>query len=317
MIFIFTILAFLAIANCIPDLAPALTGFELPGAVLAMSTVFGVPDRALYEFVPGQLGRQARNGRFFQQGEKISYGRLPFGFGAMIVGAGDGLAVVSADGVQDKLAVGTGNAGLLLTTKNIADWIRFFVINPGTNNAPLEVAVSGSGAKEDPYVVGVSAATNGSAAITSTASQVKAALEADEDINAVLDVALAGTGASVIVAFAEAALVKDSAALRFDGLVGHSSSAGDISNEAFNDSELCNLITEGVAWAPCLEAVNAMDAVRIRLVDSGASKAGMFCKTAVANETALVSGVRFYGSFEPGNVELEVLPTTHTITMDV
>lgn len=70
-------------------------------------------------------------------------------------------------------------------------------INPGTNNAVLSVTVSG-------FTVTVHLATNGSAVITSTAAQVKAAIEASPEASALVTVAhrAGNNGTGVVTAMA-------------------------------------------------------------------------------------------------------------------
>lgn len=89
------------------------------------------------------------------------------------------------------------NGRLTLTDKDkhrgTREPVSIALVNPGTNNASLGIVVTG------PNIV-VNLATNGSAAITSTAAQVKTAIEADATANALVTVTLPGTGASVVEA---------------------------------------------------------------------------------------------------------------------
>lgn len=75
--------------------------------------------------------------------------------------------------------------------------IRVRGVNPGTNNAALSVVVTG-------HDIQVNLATNGSAAATSTANQVKAALQASAAATALITVS--GSGTAVLPAFAWTAL---------------------------------------------------------------------------------------------------------------
>jgi len=73
--------------------------------------------------------------------------------------------------------------------------IGLIYVNPGTNNAALSVSVSG-------FTITVNLATNGSAAITSTAAQVEAAIEASAAASALVTVANApgNNGSGVVTA---------------------------------------------------------------------------------------------------------------------
>jgi hypothetical protein len=89
------------------------------------------------------------------------------------------------------------NAQLTLTDKSrhrgTREPVSIALVNPGTNNAVLGVVVTGVN-------IVVNLATDGAAAITSTAALVKAAIEANADANALVTVTLPGTGASVVSA---------------------------------------------------------------------------------------------------------------------
>lgn len=105
------------------------------------------------------------------------------------------------------LAAGSGNAGLKITAKTRGTvYIKVALDDPEGNNQALAVARTGAGTSGDPYVITVSLATNGSGAITSTATLVKAAIEASANANAIVAVALLGDGSGVMAAAAEASL---------------------------------------------------------------------------------------------------------------
>ena len=88
-----------------------------------------------------------------------------------IEGAADGGASIQA-GVVTALTGSNNDLGFLAVPYGpFGNIISVAYVNPGTNNAALSVSVS------DQAIV-VNLATNGSAVITSTAAQVKAALEA-------------------------------------------------------------------------------------------------------------------------------------------
>ena len=89
-------------------------------------------------------------------------------------------------------AVSAGTAGNAITVA---------IVNPGTNNAALSIDVDGTD-------IVVNCATDGSAAITSTAALVMAAIQASEDASALVTVASTGAsdGTGVVVAAAEANL---------------------------------------------------------------------------------------------------------------
>ena len=103
-----------------------------------------------------------------------------------LVGFGDN------DETRASIQIGTGNAALKFTAvenKGAAgNAITVRAINPGTNNAALSVSVSGT-------AITVSLATDGSAAATSTASQVLAAVNASVSAAALVTASL-GTGSS-------------------------------------------------------------------------------------------------------------------------
>lgn len=109
-------------------------------------------------------------------------------------------------GTPATLAVGTGNAGIILTsvitavlTAASGNGVSFSVVSPGTPSAALTVAVAGS-------QITVSLATNGSSVPTSTAVQVASAINAYPAAAALVTATLAGTGATVMASAALAFL---------------------------------------------------------------------------------------------------------------
>ncbi len=80
------------------------------------------------------------------------------------------------------------------------DNITIAYIDPPGNNVALSVAVTGTD-------VVVTLATNGSSVVTSTAAQIKAAVDAKAEAAALVSVAVTGTGTTVQAAAAEAPLV--------------------------------------------------------------------------------------------------------------
>lgn len=101
-------------------------------------------------------------------------------------------------GVQASRATGTGLAGLTWKAKHGGDdgnAITVTIVDPGSNNAVLQVNVA---TVDD---ITVSLATDGGGALTSTAAQVKAAVEANTTAAALVDVSLVlGPGSSAMAA---------------------------------------------------------------------------------------------------------------------
>lgn len=95
----------------------------------------------------------------------------------------------------------TGESGLKLTAKSAGVTfinVRYLVAG---NNTALSVTRSGAGTSNDPYIITVNIATSAGGAPTSTASQVKTAIEGSADANAIIEVALLGqAGSGVVVA---------------------------------------------------------------------------------------------------------------------
>lgn len=95
------------------------------------------------------------------------------------------------DGVAASVEIGAGNAKLKFTAdaNGVAgDLLQIVTVNPGTNNAALAVTKSGN-------LITISLATDGSAAATSTASQVLTAVNAAGAVNTFITASL-GTGSS-------------------------------------------------------------------------------------------------------------------------
>jgi phage tail sheath protein FI len=109
------------------------------------------------------------------------------------------------DETAASVTIGNGNAALKFTAKAeqgaSGNAIQIAAVNPGTNNASLSVSVSGK-------VITISLATDGSAAATSTASQVLAAVNASAAAALLVTASLApsSTGASVYAAHAATSL---------------------------------------------------------------------------------------------------------------
>lgn len=99
------------------------------------------------------------------------------------------------------LTVGAGAAGIVYTADTggtAGNSIRVAYVNPG-NNGVLAVGVVGSD-------ITVTLATNGTGVVTSTASQVRAAVDASSAASALVDTALVGDGTGVVSAQAMTAL---------------------------------------------------------------------------------------------------------------
>jgi hypothetical protein len=125
-------------------------------------------------------------------------------------GAGGTLVFTRAPGIPDALDLsGDGATAAMLTTAltganndlifesllpgRLGNSIRVRYVNPGTNNAALSVTVSGRD-------ITVNLATNGSGQITSTATQVKDALDVDEEASVLVIMAAAGLLTGVVTA---------------------------------------------------------------------------------------------------------------------
>lgn len=115
----------------------------------------------------------------------------------------DGFTAEDA-GVQATRTTGTGTSGLVWKAKHggvDGNQISVALVDPGGNNVPLSVSVA---ATDD---ITVTLATDGGGAITSTAAQVKTAVEANPTANALVDVTLvASPGDGVVVAAGAATL---------------------------------------------------------------------------------------------------------------
>lgn len=99
------------------------------------------------------------------------------------------------------LAGANNDLTFIARTPGTAPTITVTYVDPSANNAALSVSVSGSD-------ITVNLATNGSGTITSTASQVKAAIEASAAATAlvVVELAASNTGAGVVTALAQQTL---------------------------------------------------------------------------------------------------------------
>ncbi|WP_061271052.1 structural cement protein Gp24 [Leptospira interrogans] len=291
--------------------------FPFGGTALCALIGASVPDGGLYNEKPGIFGTTSRDSTDQRKrGSVVSVGKLPFGSAVMLVAGGEGISVVSADAVQDTKDIGVGSSGIRVTTRSPEVWALIAIVNSGTNNASLGVSVVGQGTQDDPYRITINAATNGSAVITSTASQIKSALEADTTINSIVSIELLADGSGIVSAIAMTELTKIASDLRFDGVTSFSSSAGDLDNLSYADGELCTLIEKGFVWVPCEEATNEFDPVRVRVVKEGNFVAGSFRKTALPGKTALITGVKFVSKQEAGIAELNLASGFYTITLD-
>ncbi|MDI7187096.1 hypothetical protein QMM42_12885 [Leptospira santarosai] len=317
----FLILSFLVVFGIsyfeVAPLGFVKTYFPFGGTALLALIGASVPEAGLYNERPGIFGTASRDSKDERKrGSVVSIGKLPFGSAVMLVSGGEGISVVGADAVQDTKDLGSGNAGIRVTTRSPMKWASIAIVNPGTNNAALSVAVAGEGTQDIPYQITINTATNGSAAITSTALQIKSALEADTTINGILLVELLGDGSGVVSAVAMTALTKISADLRFDGVTSYSNAAGDLKNLSYDDAELCTFFEKGYVWVPCEEATAEFDPVRIRVVREGANTVGSFRKTAIPGKTAVITGVKFASNQNVGIAELNLVSGFYTITLD-
>lgn len=109
-----------------------------------------------------------------------------------------GTAPAAALAMAAALTLGTGNAGLTFTAKAaglVGNQISLAMVVPAQNNAALAVDLSGS-------AISVSLATNAGGVATSTAAQVKAAIEALAGAHTLVAVTYpdGGTGSGVVAA---------------------------------------------------------------------------------------------------------------------
>lgn len=129
---------------------------------------------------------------------------VPRGFEQVVApSASDANAGAIALG-SPRLTLGSGNAGLQIFARDksyratSASPITIAFVNAGANES-LSVSVDGTD-------ITVNLATNASSIITSTASQVKAAIEALAAAKALVITVLLGSGASAVAAVAQTAL---------------------------------------------------------------------------------------------------------------
>lgn len=129
---------------------------------------------------------------------------VPRGFEQVVApSSGDANAAAIALG-SPRLVLGSGNAGLQITARDSAytvdstSPITISFLNAGASQS-LSVAVSGTD-------IEVTLATNASSIITSTASQVKAAIEASTPAKALVVTVLLGSGANAVAAVDQTAL---------------------------------------------------------------------------------------------------------------
>lgn len=127
---------------------------------------------------------------------------MQFADGLLTVEAEAGLVAASAVKAAKIFNMTNANADLTYTadaTGLAGNSIGIVHSNPGAINKALAVTVVGK-------VITVSLATDGAGAITTTAAQVKTAIEALPAAAALVDVAYEGTGAGVVNAMAGAYL---------------------------------------------------------------------------------------------------------------
>lgn len=98
------------------------------------------------------------------------------------------------------LSIGTGAAGIEFTAQSAGaagNDISIAYVDPGANSAALGIVVSGN-------AITVNLATDAGGAITSTASEVQSAIDADNDASALVATALPGDGSGTVSAAAAA-----------------------------------------------------------------------------------------------------------------
>jgi hypothetical protein len=104
-----------------------------------------------------------------------------------------------------------GNAQLDYEAQNTGvegNDISIEYVDPGSNNAALSVSlvtdvITRNNALVTNYNIKISLATDGGGATTSTANEVKAAIEANSDTNALVTITVPGTGADVVSAISQ------------------------------------------------------------------------------------------------------------------
>lgn len=132
-----------------------------------------------------------------------------------------GAEATPVDGVQSSVTINMGNADADPTYTAVeygtaGDSITVTHVDPAANDAVLGVVVSGND-------ITVNLATGAGGAITSTANEVKAAIEAEAAAAALVTVAVEGAGTGVVEAKAETSLTGgvdvtagENGSLRFD-----------------------------------------------------------------------------------------------------
>lgn len=119
-----------------------------------------------------------------------------------------GPSVTGGTSVAANLTIGAGNAAVKYTSKvggAAGNNIQVAHVDPAGNNVALSVVVTYSATTGYP-VITVNGATDGASALTSTATQVAAAVNASAEASQFVTASLPGTGASVITAAAAAPL---------------------------------------------------------------------------------------------------------------
>lgn len=130
--------------------------------------------------------------------ERVSADVRPPAFGDMSVCGLIGTAPGALSDTKATIAVGAANAAFTLTaelTGTLGNAVTLTIVNPGSASAALSVVVEGAG-------ITVNLATSAGSAITSTATQVVAAINASVAASALVTAALASgsTGASTVAA---------------------------------------------------------------------------------------------------------------------
>ncbi len=107
-----------------------------------------------------------------------------------------------------------------------------------------------------------------------------------------------------------------SATGKFKGVAGYSTEASDLDNSQYDDHDAVAVIDQGVVNVYTEEVIAMGDGVHIRHTASGTKVAGSFCKTAVPNETATLSGAEWRSAGASGTAVKLYLDPPFTITAD-
>jgi hypothetical protein len=103
---------------------------------------------------------------------------------------------------------------------------------------------------------------------------------------------------------------------KFKGVALKSTEASNLDDSHYDDHDSVAVIDQGIVNVYSEETIALGDSVRIRHTTSGAKVKGSFCKTAVAGETAVLSGAEWRAAGASGTAVKLYLDPPFTITAD-